>query len=158
MRRVGWHRHRPNSHDRDRDRGLDPPGICEPFDAPAPWSVARCIGVMSVALNSRARVTVGRDARVTRVCYGLSIHLLGSPRMERAGATVDAPRGHSVGSARVLASQSFRLRERLATLLFPGPRPLERSDADGAPPTGEHAELGGDPQATLPPGLSTSRF
>ncbi len=90
---------------------------------------------------------------------GLSIHLLGSPRMERAGATVDAPRGHKAWGllAYLLRSRVPPSRERLTTLLFP-----EADDPLGAlrwtlsvvrRPLGEHAELGGDPLSlTLPPG------
>ena len=52
---------------------------------------------------------------------GLSIHLLGPPRMERGGTAVDAPRGHKAWGllAYLLRSGVPPTRERLASLLFP---------------------------------------
>ena len=79
--------------------------------------------------------------------------------MDRAGAAVDAPRGHKAWGllAYLLRSRVPPSRERLATLLFP-----EADDPLGAlrwtlsvvrRPLGEHAELGGDPLGlTLAPG------
>lgn len=90
---------------------------------------------------------------------GLSIHILGPPRMERGGATVDGPRGHKAWGllAYLLRSRVSPSRERLATLLFP-----EAEDPLGAlrwtlsalrRRLGEHVGLGGDPlRLTLPPG------
>jgi DNA-binding SARP family transcriptional activator len=90
---------------------------------------------------------------------GLSIHLLGPPRMERGGTAVDAPRGHKAWGllAYLLRSGVPPTRERLASLLFP-----EADDPLGTlrwtlsvlrRQLGEHAELGGDPlRLTLPPG------
>jgi DNA-binding SARP family transcriptional activator len=82
---------------------------------------------------------------------GLTIHLLGAPRMERDDVAVDAPRGHKawgllayLGRSRVAPS-----RERLAGLLFP-----EADDPLGAlrwtlsalrRRLGADVELGGDP-------------
>jgi len=92
---------------------------------------------------------------------GLSIHLLGPPRIERAGVRVDAPRGHKTWAllAYLLRSRVPPSRERLVTLLFP-----EADDPLGAlrwslsvlrRQLGEHASLGGDPvRLTLLPGTS----
>jgi DNA-binding SARP family transcriptional activator len=90
---------------------------------------------------------------------GLTIHLLGSPRMERDGVAVEPPRGHkSWGLLTYLVrSRVAPSRERLAGLLFP-----EADDPLGAlrwtlsalrRQLGGKAELGGDPlQLALPPG------
>lgn len=52
---------------------------------------------------------------------GLSIHVLGSPRIERDGALVDAPRGHKPWGllTYVIRNRVPSSRERLAGLLFP---------------------------------------
>jgi DNA-binding SARP family transcriptional activator len=90
---------------------------------------------------------------------GLTIHLLGSPRIERAGVTLDPIRGHKAWGllAFLVRSQVAPSRERIAGLLFP----------DAGDPLGnlrwtlsilrrhlrDHAELGGDPlELTLLPG------
>jgi DNA-binding SARP family transcriptional activator len=90
---------------------------------------------------------------------GLSIHLLGPPRVERGGTAVGAPRGHKAWGllAYLVRSGVPPTRERLASLLFP-----EADDPLGAlrwtlsvlrRQLGDHAELGGDPlRLTLPPG------
>lgn len=82
---------------------------------------------------------------------GLSIHLLGSPRIERGGGVVDAPRGHKPWGllAYLLRTRVPPSRERLADLLFP-----EADDPLGAlrwtlsilrRQLGEQVQLGGDP-------------
>lgn len=90
---------------------------------------------------------------------GLTIHLLGSPRLERGETPVAAPRGHKSWGllAYLLRSRVPPSRERLAGLLFP-----EADDPLGAlrwtlsalrRQLGEGAELGGDPVVLkLPPG------
>ena len=90
---------------------------------------------------------------------GLSIHLLGQPRMELAGTPIEDPRGHKAWGllAYLLRSRVAPSRERVASLLFP-----EADDPLGAlrwtlsalrRRLGEEAELGGDPlRLTLPPG------
>ncbi len=90
---------------------------------------------------------------------GLSIHLLGQPRMELAGTPIADPRGHKAWGllAYLLRSRVPPSRERVASLLFP-----EADDPLGAlrwtlsalrRRLGEEAELGGDPlRLTLPPG------
>ena len=90
---------------------------------------------------------------------GLSIHLLGPPRMARAGGTVDAVRGNKAWGllAYLVRSRIPPSRERLAGLLYP-----EADDPLGAlrwtlsilrRQLGEGAELGGDPVClTLAPG------
>ena len=90
---------------------------------------------------------------------GLSIHLLGSPKIERDGVSVDAPRGHKPWGllTYLVRTRVPSSRERLAHLLFP-----EADDPLGSlrwtlsvlrRQLGEHAELGGDPlRLTLPPG------
>lgn len=90
---------------------------------------------------------------------GLSIHLLGQPRMESAGAPIDDPRGHKAWGllAYVLRSRVPPSRERVASLLFP-----EADDPLGAlrwtlsalrRRLGEETEFGGDPlRLTLPVG------
>ena len=90
---------------------------------------------------------------------GLSIHLLGQPRMELAGTPMEDPRGHKAWGllAYLLRSRVPPSRERVASLLFP-----EADDPLGAlrwtlsalrRRLGEEAELGGDPlRLTLPPG------
>jgi DNA-binding SARP family transcriptional activator len=82
---------------------------------------------------------------------GLSIHLLGSPRVERGGEAVDAPRGHKSWGllAYLVRTRVPPSRERLAGLLFP-----EADDPLGAlrwtlsnlrRQLGEDVQLGGDP-------------
>jgi DNA-binding SARP family transcriptional activator len=90
---------------------------------------------------------------------GLSVHLLGSPRLERAGEAVDAPRGHKSWGllAYLVRARVPPSRERLAGLLFP-----EADDPLGAlrwtlsilrRRLGEDVRLGGDPLVlALPPG------
>jgi DNA-binding SARP family transcriptional activator len=90
---------------------------------------------------------------------GLTIHLLGSPRLERGGAPVDAPRGHKAWGllAYLLRGRVPPSRERLAGLLFP-----EADDPLGAlrwalsalrRQLGAGAEVGGDPvRLKLAPG------
>jgi DNA-binding SARP family transcriptional activator len=90
---------------------------------------------------------------------GLSIQLLGPPRIERDGSAGQVPRGYKMWGllAYLLRSRVPPSRERLASLLFP-----EADDPLGAlrwalsalrRQLGEHAEVGGDPlQLTLPPG------
>ena len=90
---------------------------------------------------------------------GLSIHLLGPPKMERAGTAVDAPRGRKAWGllAYLLRSRVPASRQQLASLLFP-----EADDPLGAlrwtlsalrRRLGRDADLGGDPvQLALPPG------
>jgi DNA-binding SARP family transcriptional activator len=90
---------------------------------------------------------------------GLSIYLLGSPRIERDGVSIEPPRGHKPWGlltylVRTLVPTS---RERLAGLLFP-----EADDPLGSlrwtlsvvrRQLGEHAAIGGDPLSlTLTPG------
>ena len=110
-----------------------------------------------------ATITVGRvTARVTAVGTApdaASIHLLGSPRVERAGAEIDAPRGHKAWGllAYLLRARVPPSRERLAGLLFP-----EADDPLGTlrwtlsalrRSLGPGVELGGDPvRLALPPG------
>ena len=90
---------------------------------------------------------------------GLSIHLLGSPRLERGSEAVDAPRGHKSWGllAYLVRARVPPSRERLAGLLFP-----EADDPLGAlrwtlsilrRQLGEDVQLGGDPLVLgLPPG------
>ena len=90
---------------------------------------------------------------------GLTIHLLGAPRMERAGTTPEPLRGHKAWGllAYLVLSRVPPSREQVASLLFP-----EADDPLGTlrwtlsvlrRTLGEHAELGGDPLSlTLPPG------
>ena len=90
---------------------------------------------------------------------GLTIHLLGAPRMERAGTTVEPLRGHKAWGllAYLVLSRVLPSREQVASLLFP-----EADDPLGTlrwtlsvlrRALGEHAELVGDPlRLTLPPG------
>ena len=90
---------------------------------------------------------------------GLTIHLLGPPRMERDGVAVEPPRGHKPWGllAYLVRSRVAPSRERLASLLFP-----EADDPLGAlrwtlsalrRRLGATAEVGGDPlRLTLPPG------
>ena len=90
---------------------------------------------------------------------GLSIHLLGPPRLEREGNAVEAPRGHKTWGllAYLVLARVPPSRERMASLLFP-----EADDPLGAlrwtlsalrRSLGAHAELGGDPvRLELPPG------
>jgi DNA-binding SARP family transcriptional activator/plasmid stabilization system protein ParE len=90
---------------------------------------------------------------------GLTVHLLGSPRVERAGVTLDPLRGHKAWGLLVflVRSQLAPSRERVADLLFP-----EAADPMGTlrwtlsilrRHLGDHAELGGDPlKLTLLPG------
>lgn len=90
---------------------------------------------------------------------GLSIRLLGSPALERAGIALDPPRGTKAWGllAYLLSSPVPPSRERVASLLFP-----DADDPLGAlrwtlsslrRALGEQAELGGDPlRLTLPPG------
>jgi DNA-binding SARP family transcriptional activator len=90
---------------------------------------------------------------------GLSVYLLGPPRMEMAGTPVDAPRGNKAWGllAYLLRSRVPPSRERVASLLF-----SEADDPLGAlrwtlsalrRRLGEEVELGGDPlRLTLPPG------
>jgi len=90
---------------------------------------------------------------------GLSIQVLGPPRLERGGTPVEAPRGHKAWGLLVylLCTRLPPSRERLASLLFP-----EADDPLGTlrwtlsalrRRLGEDVELGGDPlRLTLPPG------
>jgi DNA-binding SARP family transcriptional activator len=90
---------------------------------------------------------------------GLSIHLLGPPRIERDGLELDAPRGHKQWGllTYLLRTRVPSSRERLASLLFP-----EADDPLGAlrwtlsalrRQLGELAGLAGDPlRLSLPPG------
>jgi DNA-binding SARP family transcriptional activator len=90
---------------------------------------------------------------------GLTIHLLGPPRIERDGLELEAPRGQkSWGLLTYLVRTRLPpSRERLASLFFPG-----ADDPLGAlrwtlsalrRQLGEHAGLGGDPlRLSLPPG------
>jgi DNA-binding SARP family transcriptional activator len=90
---------------------------------------------------------------------GLSIYLLGPPRLERGEIPVDAPRGQKAWGllAYLLRTQLPPSRERLASLLFP-----EADDPLGTlrwtlsalrHRLGEDAEVGGDPlRLGLPPG------
>src|SRR5919106_1008409 len=90
---------------------------------------------------------------------GLSIQLLGPPRMERGGIGLEPLRGHKAWGllAFLLRSQVRPSRERVASLLFP-----EADDPLGTlrwtlsvlrRQMGDQAELGGDPlQLTLRPG------
>jgi DNA-binding SARP family transcriptional activator len=90
---------------------------------------------------------------------GLSIQLLGPPRIERDGVAVDAPRGHKPWGllTYLVRARAPSSRERLAVLLFP-----EADDPLGTLRwalsalrrlLGEHAALGGDPvRLTLPAG------
>jgi DNA-binding SARP family transcriptional activator len=90
---------------------------------------------------------------------GLTIHLLGSPRMERDGVALEPPRGHKAWGllAYLVRSRVGPSRERLASLLFP-----EADDPLGAlrwtlsalrGRLGADVELGGDPlRLALPPG------
>jgi DNA-binding SARP family transcriptional activator len=90
---------------------------------------------------------------------GLTIHLLGPPRMERRGALVDPPRGQKVWGllAYLVRTRLPPSREALAMLLFP-----DAGDPLGAlrwtlsalrRSLGADAELGGDPlRLTFRPG------
>jgi len=90
---------------------------------------------------------------------GLSIHLLGSPRMERDGIGLPPLRGHKAWGllAYLVLSQVPPSRDRVASLLFP-----EADDPLGTlrwtlsalrRQLGDHADLGGDPlHLTLLPG------
>jgi DNA-binding SARP family transcriptional activator len=90
---------------------------------------------------------------------GLSVHLLGQPRMEVAGTPLPDPRGHKAWGllAYLLRCRVPPSRERVASLLFP-----EADDPLGAlrwslsalrRRLGDETELGGDPlRLTLPPG------
>ena len=90
---------------------------------------------------------------------GLSIHLLGQPRLEFSGVPVPDPRGHKAWGllAYLLSNRVPPSRERVASLLFP-----EADDPLGAlrwtlsalrRRLGEGVELGGDPlRLSLPPG------
>jgi DNA-binding SARP family transcriptional activator len=90
---------------------------------------------------------------------GLSIHLLGSPRIERAGRPVDAARGHKAWGllAYLVRSRIPPSRERLAGLLFPEAddplRALRWTLVELRRQLGGDAELGGNPlRLTLPRG------
>jgi DNA-binding SARP family transcriptional activator len=82
---------------------------------------------------------------------GLSIQLLGPPKMERGGAPVSPPRGQKAWGllAYLLRTRLPPSRERLATLLFPEAndplRTLRWSLSALRSRLGEDAELGGDP-------------
>src|ERR687891_2754744 len=90
---------------------------------------------------------------------GLSIHLLGSPRMELGGVSLQPLRGHKAWGllAYLVRSQVPPSRQQVASLLFP-----EADDPMGTlrwtlsalrRQLGDSAELGGDPlQLTLRPG------
>jgi DNA-binding SARP family transcriptional activator len=90
---------------------------------------------------------------------GVSIHLLGPPRLERGGAPVASPRGHKAWGllAYLLRTRMPPSRDQVATLLFP-----EADDPLGTlrwtlsalrRSLGDDAELGGDPvRLTLQPG------
>ena len=90
---------------------------------------------------------------------GLSIHLLGRPRIERRGISLEPLRGHKAWGllTYLVRSQVPPSRERVASLLFP-----EADDPLGTlrwtlsalrRQLGDHAELGGDPlHLTLLPG------
>ena len=68
---------------------------------------------------------------------GLSIHLLGSPRIERDGAPVEAPRGHKPWGllTYLLRSRLPPSPERLASLLFPRPTTRWERSAGRSPPS-----------------------
>jgi DNA-binding SARP family transcriptional activator len=90
---------------------------------------------------------------------GLSIHLLGSPRIQRGGIPVDAARGHKAWGvlAYLLRSRTPPSRERLAGLLFPEAndplRALRWALVELRRQLGAEAELGGNPlRLTLPHG------
>jgi DNA-binding SARP family transcriptional activator len=82
---------------------------------------------------------------------GLSIHLLGSPRVERGGEAVEAPRGHkSWGLLTYLVRTRVPpSRERLAGLLFPEAddplAALRWTLSNLRRQLGDQVELGGDP-------------
>jgi DNA-binding SARP family transcriptional activator len=90
---------------------------------------------------------------------GLSIHLLGPPRVERGGRALEAPRGRKTWGLLVylIRTRVAPSREHVANLLFP-----EANDPLGTlrwtlsvlrRQLGDQAELGGDPLLlTLPPG------
>jgi DNA-binding SARP family transcriptional activator len=90
---------------------------------------------------------------------GLSIHLLGSPKIERDGVLVETPRGHKQWGllTYLVRNRVPSSRERLAGLLFP-----EADDPLGSlrwtssvlrRQLGDYATLGGDPmRLTLAPG------
>jgi len=90
---------------------------------------------------------------------GLSIHLLGPPRIERGGSELEAPRGNKAWGllAYLVRARVAPSRERLAVLLFP-----EAEDPLGTlrwtlstlrRRLGEDVTLGGDPlRLVLPPG------
>jgi DNA-binding SARP family transcriptional activator len=94
-----------------------------------------------------------------RRAIGLSIHLLGPPRLERGGLPVEPPRGHKAWGLLVylLRTRVPPSREAAASLLFP-----EADDPLGTlrwtlsvlrRSLGDDAELGGDPvRLELPPG------
>lgn len=88
---------------------------------------------------------------------GLSVHLLGPPRLEVGGAPVESPRGHKSWGmlAYLLRSRVSPTRERMASLLF-----SEADDPLGAlrwtlsalrRRLGDEAELGGDPLRLVMP-------
>ena len=90
---------------------------------------------------------------------GLSIHLLGSPRIERGGRPVDAARGHKAWGllAYLVRSRIPPSRERLAGLLFPEAddplRALRWTLVELRRQLGADAELGGNPlRLALPRG------
>lgn len=90
---------------------------------------------------------------------GLSVHLLGAPRLERDGAPVPPPRGHKTWGllAYLLRTRVPPTRQHLAGLLF-----SEADDPLGAlrwtlsalrRQLGAGTDLGGDPvRLALPPG------
>ena len=88
---------------------------------------------------------------------GLSIHLLGSPRIERGGRPVDAARGHKAWGllAYLVRSRIPPSRERLAGLLFPEAddplRALRWTLVELRRQLGGDAELGGNPLRLTPP-------
>ena len=90
---------------------------------------------------------------------GLTIHLLGAPRVEQAGATPEAFRGHKAWGllAYLVLTRVPPSREQVASLLFPeadDPLATLRWTLSVLRRTmGEHAEIGGDPlRLSLPPG------
>jgi DNA-binding SARP family transcriptional activator len=94
-----------------------------------------------------------------RTALGLSVHLLGPPRLERGGGPAEPPRGYKAWGLLVylLRSRLPPSREHLASLLFP-----EADDPLGTlrwtlselrRSLGDDAEVGGDPvRLTLRPG------
>jgi DNA-binding SARP family transcriptional activator len=90
---------------------------------------------------------------------GLSIHLLGPPRIDRGGRPVDPARGHKAWGlfAYLIRSRIPPSRERLAGLLFPEAddplRALRWTLVELRRQLGADAELGGNPlRLTLPRG------